>query len=152
MNTLTNIQIDKLLKNIKNYKGCYSKDNIRTKLKEGYYVINLQDSNEGDGSHWCCLYVSKYYDLYFDSYGFICPENIEQLCDKLIYSQKMIQSLNSSSCGYYVVLFILYMNKFNINDKLLIVKYNNFINLFNKDEMINDKILKTELSKYNIIM
>jgi len=152
MNTLTNIQIDKLLKNIKNYKGCYSKDNIRTKLKEGYYVINLQDSNDGDGSHWCCLYVSKYYDLYFDSYGFICPENIEQLCDKLIYSQKMIQSLNSSSCGYYVVLFILYMNKFNINDKLLIVKYNNFINLFNKDEMINDKILKTELSKYNIIM
>jgi hypothetical protein len=152
MNTLTNIQIDALLKNIKNYKGCFSKDEIRTKLADGYYVINLQDSNDGNGSHWCCLFVSKYFDLYFDSYGFICPENIEQLCDKIIYSEKMLQSLNSSSCGYYVILFIMYMNKFDINDKMLIVKYNNFINLFNNDVNMNDKILKNELSKYNITM
>lgn len=152
MNTLTNIQINKTLNSIKNFNGCYSKDEIRTKLNDGYYVINLQDSDKGNGSHWCCLYVSKYFDLYFDSYGFICPENIEKLCDRLIYNNTMIQSLDSSSCGYYVILFIMYMNKFDINDKMLIVKYNNFINLFNNDVKMNDKILKNELLKFDIIM
>ena len=152
MNTLTNIQIDDLLEYIKHYKGCFSKDEIRTKLKEGYYVINLQNSKEGNGTHWCCLYVTKYYDFWFDSYGFICPENIERLCDKLVYSSKMIQPLNSSSCGYYVVLFIMFMNRYDINDNLLIVKFNDFLNLFKTDVKLNEIILKNELLKYNIIM
>jgi hypothetical protein len=152
MNTLTNIQIDELLKPVKNYKGCFSKDEIRTKLKEGYYIINLQNSKEGSGTHWTCLYVTKYYDLWFDSYGFICPENIEKLCNKLIYNSKMIQSLDSSSCGYYVILFIMYMNKFDINDNMLIVKYNDFCNQFKNDTKLNERILKNELTKFNINM
>jgi hypothetical protein len=152
MNTLTNIQIDEMLKNIKNYYGCFSKDEIRTKLKEGFYVINLQNRNDGDGTHWCILYITNHYQLWFDSYGFICPENIDKLCNKLVFSEKMVQSLDSSSCGYYVILFILNMNQYNINDRNLINKYNDFINLFSKDTKLNERILKNELIKYNIIM
>lgn len=152
MNTLTNIQINDLLKNVINYKGCFSKDELRTKLKEGFYVVNLQNKNDGIGTHWCGLYVSQNYDIYFDSYGVICPENLEKLLTRLHYNHKMIQALNSSSCGYYVILFILHMNKFNINSDMLINKFNDFINIFNKNTLLNEKILKNELIKYNISM
>ncbi len=40
------------------------KDELPSKLKRGYYVINLQSSNVGNGSHWTALYYSPENSFY----------------------------------------------------------------------------------------
>ena len=103
-NELTNKQIDELVKHykIKNYHGCYIDDKLPNKLQNGYYIINLNGH-----SHWCCLMKDgkKYY--YFDSYGFPASEEVEEQIGEYIYSTNQLQNMNSSSCGYFCLAFML---------------------------------------------
>ena len=148
---LSNIQINNILKNVKNYKGCYSKDELKTDLDKGYYVVNLQNYNDGNGSHWCVLYKTKYFDFWFDSFGIGPPLNIEKLCHKLIYNTQDIQDLDSCSCGHYCIYYIMFMSNYDINSRNLINKHNNFVNLFSKDTKMNEIILRTFLNKQKIL-
>jgi len=141
MNELTNFEIDKIisgmgLQNI--YKGCYSKDNLQS-LERGFYIVNLQSSKDGNGTHWTCLYhVNPVYSIYFDSFGFPPPEEIEDLLKIYDYNDKDIQDIKSSACGYYCIAFIKFMNgKTNP-----LKAFNTFIKLFNKNTNRNDEILQ----------
>jgi len=119
---------------IKNYHGCYIKDELPKKLKDGYYVINLNGQ-----SHWTALLKTKNKYYYFDSFGFMSPEDVEERIPKeYIYSDKQIQTEASTACGFYVVAFIKYMS--SIKNK--IIGYNNFINMFKEDQPVNEVILK----------
>jgi hypothetical protein len=149
-NELSNIQINNILKNCKSFKGCYSKDQLPKIINDGFYIINLEDSKDGNGSHWCSFYKNKNKSYYFDSYGFICPQNIENIINPFTYSQKQIQDVSSSSCGYYCILFIKHLDGYNKNNFLN--NYNNFLNLFDDNYYNNEKILSNELKKYNIII
>jgi hypothetical protein len=73
---LTNIQLNDILRDVKNYNGCYSKDKLPNKLKCGFYIINLESyyKKNGKGTHWVCFYYSPSCSLYFDSMGFVAPE------------------------------------------------------------------------------
>lgn len=145
MNELSNFDIDRIIKNydLQNvYKGCYSKDQLK-ELQTGFYIINLQSSTDGNGTHWCCLYVvNPVYSCWFDSFGFYPPEDIEDLLKNYDYNDKDIQNINSSACGYYCIAFIKFMRG-KTNPKKA---FNTFINLFNKNTAYNDKILKELLS------
>jgi hypothetical protein len=140
INTLSNSDIDEILKNYKiDYNGIFQKDCLPKKLLNGFYIINLQSSSDGNGTHWLSLYkVNDGYSIYFDSMGFLPPKDIENKLYKYEYNDKQIQGLNSSSCGFFCIAFILFLSKFknNINKA-----FETFISLFSNDSKKNEVIL-----------
>jgi len=133
-NELTNLEIDDLVKhyNIKNYHGAFIDDRMPSKLLNGYYIINL------DGhSHWTCLLKDGKDYYYFDSYGFLASEEVEEQIGEYIYSDNQLQDMNSTSCGFFCLAFMHYMGK-NKNKKLA---YTNFLSLFTNNTKKNESIL-----------
>ena len=65
---LSNILINNLLKDNKNFKGCFSKDQISLIENNKSIIINLNDSNE-PGCHWIALKRVKNTIFVFDSFG-----------------------------------------------------------------------------------
>ena len=106
-NELTNDQIDELVEHykIKKFHGCFIDDRLPHKLQNGYYIINLNGH-----SHWCCLLKDGKNYYYFDSYGFPASEEIEEQIGDYIYSTNQLQNMNSSSCGYFCLAFMLEMS------------------------------------------
>lgn len=132
MNTLS----DQDLFNIAKYNklpllGVYQKDMLPKKLKKGYYIINLEASYKGNGTHWTVLYYNPNVSLYFDSYGFGPPKEIEQAIGSYIYSQMDIQDIKSSSCGFYCISFI----KEGVNT---LNKYKEFLKSFINNDIDNE--------------
>jgi len=100
VNELSNHDINNWMHHYKiPYHGCYIKTDLPKKLKNGFYVVNLNGH-----SHWTglCKDGTKYY--YFDSYGFVAPQDVEDRIPKeYIWSDRDIQTMASSACGYYVM-------------------------------------------------
>ena len=65
---LTNFEIQKYYQNEPRFNGVYSRDNLSVKIKDGAYIINL-DEYYDIGTHWVALYVSNNDVTYFDSFG-----------------------------------------------------------------------------------
>ena len=65
---LTNFQIQKCYKNQSKFNGVYSRDNLNKKIKDGAYVINLDEYSD-IRTHWVALYVYNDEVTYFDSFG-----------------------------------------------------------------------------------
>ena len=128
MNDLTNKEIDELVKyyKIKKYHGCYIDDELPKKLMNGYYVINLNGQ-----SHWTCLLKdgNKYY--YFDSFGFVASQEVEDQIGEYIYSDVDIQHINSTSCGFFCIIWMKYMQDHKHKNKEIC--YASFLKLFSKD-------------------
>ena len=54
--SLSNFDIIKICKKLKiNLIGTFFKDELPQKVKKGNYIINLQSSTQGDGTHWLAL-------------------------------------------------------------------------------------------------
>ena len=158
MNELTNYQINKVLSNVKLYNGCFMRDELNhNNIKNGFYIINL-DNSYGVGSHWCALYIDKNNKkFYFDSYGFPAPLEIERLIKPYHFFTKIIQSINSTSCGFYCILFILYINKYIDNNIVDTIK--DFYDFFgqiddnnDKDNKNNEIILYKLLKQFNVVI
>jgi hypothetical protein len=108
--------------------GIFFKNELPRKLEYNKgYVINIQDSHDGNGlensgSHWTCFYVAKYPNgnvepIYFDSYGMPPPKQVEKFMKwltiqdskmELEYSARRLQYKNTE-CGVYSVYFIIRM-------------------------------------------
>jgi len=145
-NELNNYELDDFMNHykIKDYHGTYIKDTL-PELNHGFYIINLNGQ-----SHWTVLY--KYVDpngetsyLYFDSFGFPAPTEVEQSIYKdarrkvdYIYSPVQLQDINHTSCGFYVVAWIRFMNRKN-TDKIKL--YRQFLKKF-KEPSENDIVVK----------
>ena len=65
---LTNFEIIKYYENKSRFNGIYSRDNSPNKIKDGAYVINL-DEDCDIGTHWIAQYVKNNDITYFDSFG-----------------------------------------------------------------------------------
>jgi hypothetical protein len=133
-NELTNDQIDELVEHykIKKFHGCFIDDRLPNKLQNGYYIINLNGH-----SHWCCLLKDGKNYFYFDSYGFPASEEIEEQIGEYIYSTNQLQNMNSSSCGYFCLAFMLEMS--SRKDKKS--AYKDFLKLFGKNTKKNEMVL-----------
>ena len=66
--TLKNFEIKEYYENNPRFNGAYSKNNLPKIIKNGAYVINL-DEYEDIGTHWIALYVKNNEVIYFDSFG-----------------------------------------------------------------------------------
>lgn len=118
-------------------RGIYMKDELPKKLKKGFYVINLQSSFQGSGTHWTALYYNPKLSLYFDSYGYIPPLEVEEKIKPYIYNDIDIQSYSSTACGYFDIAFILFIN----STKNKLEGFKEFIETFSIDTKTNDKKL-----------
>ena len=64
---LTNFEIQKYYQNEPRFNGVYSRDNLPKKIKDGAYVINL-DEYADVGTHWIALFCKRREIVYFDSF------------------------------------------------------------------------------------
>ena len=144
LNTLSDRDIIEILKN-QNMKinGIFMKDELPSKLTKGFYIINLQSSTEGNGTHWVALYYNPVCSYYFDAFGFIAPLEIQNKIKPYAFNDKQIQDLKSSACGYYCIAFIMFLYGKQDIENL----YRIFINLFSNDTKRNDEVLERLLYK-----
>jgi hypothetical protein len=142
-NELDNDEIDRLLHNYKRFKGCYMKDELPQLEDDCYYIVNLQASTDGSGTHWCCLYVYGKIGIWFDPMGHGAPAEVEERFEKIIYGDRDLQDYNATTCGYFCMGFVI----FTYNSKNIFKAFKNYNNLFSKDLMKNDVILKKLLGR-----
>ena len=141
-NALSNLEIIDIIKNRnleKHFGGVYSKDQLRELIKDKFYIVNLQDHDEGNGSHWVAFYYNyPSTSIYFDSYGFIAPRDVQKRITPYIFNDKDIQDFNSSACGFYCIAFIKFLHDKTDKEQM----YNTFLKLFKLETIKNDKILQ----------
>ena len=65
---LTNFEIRKYYENEPRFNGVYSRSNLPKTIKDGTYVINL-DEYANVGTHQIALFCNKNEIVYFDSFG-----------------------------------------------------------------------------------
>ena len=70
-NALSNLEIIDIIKNRnleKHFGGIYSKDQLPNELiKDKFYIVNMESSNVGNGSHWVVFYYNyPSTSIYFD--------------------------------------------------------------------------------------
>ena len=65
---MTNFEIQKYYENEPRFNGVFSRDNLPKQIKDGAYVINL-DEHADTGTHWIALFCNKNKIVYFDSFG-----------------------------------------------------------------------------------
>ena len=108
---LTNFEIQGYYQNEPRFIGVYSRDNLPDKIKDGAYVINIDEYSD-IGTHWVALYVNNKTVTYFDSFGMEhIPEEVKKFIDNrnIITNIYKIQNYDSIMCGYFCIGFINYM-------------------------------------------
>ena len=128
----------KYYENESRFNGVYSRDNLPNKIKDGAYVINLDEYSD-IGTHWVALWVNNNNVTYFDSFGL---ERIPKEIIKLIKNRNIkanifrTQAYDSIMSRYFCIAF----TDFVLKGKSLTDYTNLFLpNDFTKDD---DTILK----------
>ena len=112
--------------------GVCSRDNLPDKIKDGAYVINLDEYSD-IGTHWVALYTNNKTVTHFDSFG---VEHIPKEVKKININKNIIanifriQAYDSVMCEYFCIGFINYMlmvkhklfspNNFKKNDSIIL--------------------------------
>ena len=108
---LTNFEIQKYYENEPRFNGVFSRDNMPKKIKDGAWVINL-DEYAGVGTHWIVLFCNRSEIAYFDSFGVEhVPEEIEKFIGHKNIKTNIfrVQTNNSIMCGCFCTGFIAFM-------------------------------------------
>ena len=134
---LTNFEIREYYENEPGFNGVYSRNNLPKIIKNGAYVINLDEyADVGDKTHWIDFYVKSNEVIYFDSFGVEhVPKEIKKFIGNKDFKTNIfrIQAYNSM-CGYFCIgcIDFMFANKTSIN----------FTSLFSPcDFEKNDKII-----------
>ena len=133
---LSNFEIQEYYQNEPRFDGAYSRNNLPKKIKDGGYVINL-DEYADVGTHWVALFCKRIEIVYFDSFGVEhVPEEIKEfIANKNIKANIFrVQANNSIMCGYFCIGFIDFM--------LAGKKLTDFFSLFSLHDFLkNDSII-----------
>ena len=133
---LTNFEIQKYYKNEPRFNGVFSRNNLPKKIKDGAYVINLDEYADA-GTHWIALFCNRNEIIHFDSFGVEhVPEDIKEFVGNknIIANIFRIQANNSVMYGCFCIGFIDFM--------LAGKKLTNFTNMFSPhDFKKNDDII-----------
>ena len=108
---LTNFEIQAFYQKNLDLVGFFCRDNLPNTIKNGAYVINL-DEHHDIGTHWVTLYVNNKTVTYFDSFGVEhIPREIMKFIDnkKIITNIFRIQAYDSIMCGYFCIGLINFM-------------------------------------------
>ena len=102
LHPLNNIKIINYFKYEPRFNGEFSRNNL-PKIKNGAYVINLNDENI-KGTHWVLLLIDKNTAVYFDFFGigYIQQEVLNKFKDKSItHNIVKIQHFESIICRFH---------------------------------------------------
>ena len=125
------------------FAGTFAADRLpRCVLPRPSICVANSDISSQPGTHWLGFYIpddAEHTIEYFDSYGFKPTNKFftrflgrhSQLC---VYNQKILQNLNSTSCGHFVRLFLLY--------RCMGFSIRSFVKLFSKDLAKNERIVR----------
>jgi hypothetical protein len=121
--------------------GIYSKNELPTHPSIGSYIINMEDSTAGNGSHWILLKIFPNKEvIYYDSFGLSPPRQITEFIGKKIAcSNRQIQNIDATTCGYYCLACDLYMTyepRKNVYER-----FDDFLNIWSVNTKKNDVIL-----------
>lgn len=136
-NALSSYDIEDYMFKNKSFAGVYSKDRLPITIKRGkWYIVNMQNYDEGDGTHWV-TFKSSSPMLYFDSMGFPPPNEIMEKASPsgILFNQRQIQDYDSTACGYYCIACV-------DEDPKDMTGYKRFLNKFSDNTDANDYILK----------
>lgn len=118
------------------FKGVFAADMLpMTFQKPAIFIVNT-DTKDKPGEHWISIYFSNGGVCeYFDSFGMppiVCEhiKFIKEHANKLLYNPMSIQSLDTSVCGQYCVMFACH--------KLKNKTFQSFLNLFDKKNSYNN--------------
>ena len=107
----TNFEIQTYYQNKPRFNGVFSRDNLPKKIKDGAYVINL-DEYADVGTHWIALFCNRNEIVYFDSFG---VEHVPEEIKKFVGNKNIkanifrVQANDSVMCGYFCIGFIDFM-------------------------------------------
>jgi hypothetical protein len=142
-NESSNFDIIAIIKDLKldySFGGVYSKDQFPEDLmRTKFYIVNMESSNVGNGSHWVVFYYNNpLTSIYFDSFGFVAPLQVENRITPYIFNDAEVQDYKSNSCGYFCITFFKFLH--SKQDKQEV--YKAFLKLFKNETVKNDKILQ----------
>lgn len=105
---LSNDDIDRCFAGDSDYGGCFSKDRLPKSLGSKFYVVNMQDEEKGNGTHWTMVYDCKPSEvIYMDSMGEVPPQSVKKLMNKTrkkqLINRFQLQPMGSSSCGWWCI-------------------------------------------------
>ena len=132
---LTNFEIQNYYQSESRFNGVYSRNNLPKKIKDGTYVINL-DEYADVGTHWIALFCNRNEIVYFDSFGVEhVPEEIKEFVGNknIIANIFRVQANNSVMFEYFCIGFIDFM--------LAGKKLTDFTNLFSLYDLQNGNII-----------
>jgi len=152
-NGLYTEEVNELLQDVKDFNGTFSKDRLPNPIKAGWYVINMEDFKDGNGTHYTCFKIpinSKNPIIYSDSFGFPPPNEVMKLAkpkQNILYSTKQIQDIRSTACGWFCVACILSDNSKDNTSQ----HFTKYLAHFSNNTLVNDNILYNILRKYNLV-
>jgi hypothetical protein len=128
-------------------RAVFSKDTPPSHLRDGGYIINLEDQQDSHGrplpgTHWTAFWVHHNQGVYFDPFGLTPPAQVDRMLDGLDdawYSDMEVQDVNRGYCGIYCLAFLHFMNQhpqFNLEERL-----DRFLLLWDRDTSKNEKRL-----------
>jgi hypothetical protein len=150
--TITNVELKNVARHYKvNLEQVLMKDELRsyTIKPNSNYIINLQSSTAGKGSHWTSISTTKSHAFYFDSFGSPPPIEVKVFIEKVFpkygYNSKEIQALDSVYCGWFCIYLFIYLKKVTINT--FYETCNGFTNSFELNRRLNDLLVREYFRK-----
>lgn len=148
---LSNIDIEEICDSLKlPLVGVFSKNKLPRERQIGSYYINLQDAEDGNGTHWTWFRIFENGKaVYFDSFGVQLPEDIKEFLKPFApvpYSNRQIQDIHSSYCGWFCLACDYYFT-YEAKRKDVEEDFDDFLNLFSTNKKANDKIVMDFLDK-----
>jgi hypothetical protein len=122
------------------------KDELKNhKPKSGNYIINLESSSQGNGTHWMSMKISNNHCFYQDSFGIIPPKEVIDFCkripnSRLAFSEIQMQDITAETCGFYSIGLLIHLNNTKKTD--IFKSAGEYINQFSYDSKNNNVILK----------
>ena len=106
---LNNFEIQKYYKNEPRFNGAFSINNLPKKIKDGTYVINLNEYADV-GTHWIALFCNRNEIVYFHIFGVEhIPEEIKEFIGNKNINIFQVQANDSVMCRYFCIGFIDFM-------------------------------------------
>ena len=109
--TLTNFEIQKYYKHEPRFNGVFSRNNLPRKIKDGAYVINL-DEYADVGTNRIALFCNRNEIICFDSFGVEhVPEEIKEFVENKNIKANIfrVQANDLVMWGYFRIGFIDFM-------------------------------------------
>jgi hypothetical protein len=144
-NGMTGDKIISILKHY-NFHGVYSKVRIPHLKKNGWYVINMENEEDGDGTHWVAWKYDPVKCSYVDPFGIIPPLDVLENSKSIVYTTKQIQNEKSTCCGWFCIACIV-LDEPRISPEANLKR---FESRFSNNTIVNDSILHDILVKKGI--